>query len=141
MINNIASPLSDMVGQSQNQSMFDKIKSFLNPKQWMETISHSRDTLIEMGMYLGIGFVVGFLLKKYSKYLLVVLLCVAGLVVLQQFEVVTVVFNTAKLQELFGIKSTTMDADIFSVYWDWIKLNFSIVLSFSIGFLLGLKVA
>ncbi len=124
----------------QTASFLERMKHYLNPKNLMETISTSKDKIVEMGIYLGIGFLAGFLLKKYSKYIIILLLCVAALVVLQQFEILTVVFNTTKIQEVFGIKTSTMDADLFSVYWHWIKLNFSIVLSFSIGFLLGLKV-
>ena len=133
-------PLAPAPAPAQAVSFLERMKHYLNPKNLMETISSSKDKIIEMGMYLGIGFLAGFLLKKYSKYIVILLLCVAGLVVLQQFEIVMVVFNTAKIQEVFGIKTSTMDADLFSVYWHWIKLNFSIVLSFSIGFLLGLKV-
>ncbi len=142
MINSISNglPLSSAPAAAQTASFLERMKHYLNPKNLMETISSSKDKIIEMGMYLGIGFLAGFLLKKYSKYVLILLLCVAALVILQQFEVLTVVFNTAKIQQVFGIKTSTIDADLFSVYWHWIKLNFSIVLSFSIGFLLGLKV-
>ena len=133
-------PLTSAPAPAQIASFFERMKHYLNPKNLMETISSSKDKIIEMGMYLGIGFLAGFLLKKYSKYIIILLVCVGALVVLQQFEIVTVVFNTAKIEEVFGIKTSTMDSDLFSVYWHWIKLNFSIVLSFSIGFLLGLKV-
>ena len=142
MINSISNgmPLGPAPAPVQTASFLERMKHYLNPKNMMETISTSKDKIVEMGMYLGIGFLAGFLLKKYSKYIIILLLCVAALVVLQQFEILTVVFNTTKIQEVFGIKTSTMDADLFSVYWHWIKLNFSIVLSFSIGFLLGLKV-
>ena len=133
-------PLAPMQAPAHKASFLEQVKHYLNPKNLMETIAASKDKIIEMGMYLGVGFLAGFLLKKYSKYILILLLCIVGLVVLQQFEIVTIVFNTAKIQELFGIKATTMEADLFTVYWNWIKLNFSIVLSFSIGFLVGLKI-
>jgi len=132
--------LASKPAKAQTLGFLERMKQYLNPKSLMEAISTSKDKIVEMGIYLGIGFLAGFLLKKYSKYVLILLLCIAGLVVLQQFEFVTILFNTAKIQEVFGIKTSTMDADLFSVYWHWIKLNFSIVLSFSIGFLLGLKV-
>lgn len=123
----------------QDASFLARVKYHLNPTNLMQSIKGSKNLLIEVGMYLGIGFLVGFLLKKYSKYVLVALLCIAGLVVLQQFDFVTIAFNTAKIQEVFAVRSSSLQADLFSMYWDWIKINFSIVLSFSIGFLIGLK--
>jgi len=144
VIDSVSNALPTMPSASvpaQSASFLERMKYYLNPKQLMQMISASKDKIVEMGLYLGVGFITGFLLKKYSKYVLVVLLCMAALVILQQFEVLTISFNTAKIQEVFGIRpSTTMDSDLFSVYWHWIKLNFAIVLSFSIGFLLGLKV-
>ena len=144
MVNEVVESVSNVLpigpAAPQEVSFLARMKHYLNPKQLMQTISSSKDKIMEMGLYLGIGFLAGFLLKKYSKYVLIVLLCIAGLVVLQQFEIVTVLFNTVKIQEVFGIRSSSLDADLFSVYWHWIKINFPIVLSFSIGFLVGLKV-
>jgi len=141
VVNSVSNILPGKQAAPQEVSFLARMKHYLNPKQLVETLSLSKDKIMEMGLYLGVGFLSGFLLKKYSKYVLMVLLCMAGLVVLQQFEIVTIVFNTAKIQEVFGVKPSSLEADLFSVYWNWIKINFSIVLSFSIGFLVGLKVA
>jgi len=121
--------------------LLDKIKESFNPEAISKKFNLNRSTLMEMGVYLGVGFVSGFLFKKFSKYVFVFALGVAGIFVLQQLGVVSIVVDWNKMHELFGIRSVTMpDASIFGVYWNWIKVNAKLVLSFSGGFLVGLKV-
>ena len=119
----------------------DRIKETLNLKDIMDKFELSKNTLIELGLYCGIGFLSGFLLKKYGSYVFIVVLMIVGLIVLQQFDIVTITVNWNKVQEVFGIQpTTTLDTNVLTVYWEWVKLNFAIVLSFSVGFLIGLKV-
>lgn len=140
-VNEVAVQPEAVEVQADMQGLKEQVSSSLSPQSLLEKIKSSKDKLIEMGIYLGIGFLAGFLLKKYSKYVLTLLVFVGALVVLQQFELITIVVHGEKVQELLGIQSTTsMDANILAVYWEWVKLNFAIVLSFSIGFLVGLKV-
>jgi len=107
----------------------------------LEKFDISTNRLIEIGIYLGIGFVTGFLLKRCFVYVFIALLTLVGLFILHQFDIITITFNTAKLQELFSIKQTvTVDTNLLIVYWEWIKLNIAIVLSFSIGLIIGLRV-
>jgi hypothetical protein len=46
------------------------------------------------------------------------------------------------MQELFNIKdaSSAFDAHAIQSYIDWVKANFALVLSTSIGFILGVRV-
>lgn len=120
--------------------LIDRIKTQLNTETIMDRLRTSKNKLIEMGIYLGAGFVVGFLLKRYAQYVVVGILCLIGLVVLQQMGVLEIVINWDKVQEVFGIQVVPNGANVMNVYWEWIKLNFTLVLSFSVGFLLGLKV-
>jgi len=116
---------------------FDKLVKQFN----LEKFDISTNRLIEIGIYLGIGFVTGFLLKRCFTYVFIALLTLVGLFVLHQFDIITITMNTAKLQELFSIKQTvTVDTNLLVVYWEWIKLNIAIVLSFSIGLIIGLRV-
>ena len=116
---------------------FDKLVKQFN----LEKFDMSTNRLIEIGIYLGIGFVTGFLLKRCFGYVFIALLTLVGLFVLHQFDIITITMNTAKLQELFSIKQTvSVDTNLLVVYWEWIKLNIAIVLSFSIGLIIGLRV-
>lgn len=132
MVNNVVSP---------ELSWLDKIKSWINLDAVMAKLDFSKANLTEMILYLGIGFLSGFLVKKYSSYIFVVVLMIVGLVILQQYDVIMVTINWDKVQSVFGIQQATLvDENLFLIYWDWIKLNFTLVLSFSVGFLVGLRV-
>lgn len=132
-----------MVGTETHtySSLIDKVKTSLRIDTLTSKLQLSTNKLIEMGVYLGIGFLSGFLLKKYSSYVFVFVLFLVGIVVLQHLGVLSVVINWTKVQELFGIQPAVLsDATVFALYWEWIKMNFALVLSFSIGFLIGLRI-
>lgn len=121
--------------------VLDSAKEYLNPQGIMDKLHLSRQKIFELGIYFGIGFLLGFLIKKYAKFLFAVAATVVAIVALQQFDVVTVVINWDRVQELFGIQYPNLDTDIFTMYWEWIKVNMGLVLSLSIGFILGYKAA
>jgi len=107
----------------------------------LDKLNLSTNRLVEIGIALGAGFLVGFLLKRCASYVFVAILTLVGLFILHQFEIITITINPGKMQELFGIQQTvTLDTNLFMVYWEWIKLNMALVLSFSIGLLIGLKI-
>lgn len=116
---------------------------------WFETITKklhldklniSTNRLIEIGMYLGVGFLTGFLLKRCAGYVFVAVLTLVGLFVLHQFGVITITVDPVKMQELFGIKQVvTLDTNVLKSYLELIQLNLALVLSFSIGLLIGLR--
>ncbi len=117
------------------------VKDKINPDQWMAKLNLSKARLVDIGLYLGFGFVTGFLLKKYGRYVVVFGFMVLGLVALQQLGVLNVAINWNKAQELFGIQRVeTPDTNLLRMYVEWIKLNVGLVLTFSIGFIAGLKV-
>jgi uncharacterized membrane protein (Fun14 family) len=119
---------------------FEKIKGWFN----FDTIKHklnlSKERFFEIGIYLGVGFLVGFLLKKYAHLILWLLLFILGLVVLRQMDFITLTIDWDKVESLFGIQRTTMSASTLTLAWEWIKLNALLVISVSIGFILGLNV-
>ena len=113
-------------------TLFKKIK--------LDKFDISTNRLIEVGMYLGAGFVAGFLLKRCATYVFVAVLTLLGLVILHQFGVVTITVDPIKMRELFGIQQTvTLDTNLLMIYWEWVKLNMALVVSFSIGLLAGLR--
>lgn len=120
---------------------FESVKEAAKSNTLVERFHEWKYTLLDWGIYLGIGFIVGFLIKKYLKYILLLVLFIVSLVILEQFDVLHLTIDWAKIQELFNIRpaSTAFDAQVLSSYIDWVKANFAIVLSTSIGFILGLK--
>lgn len=127
-------------GTKASVSWLGRIKENLQINTLMDKFHLSPSRLIEMALYLGIGFLSAFLLKKYSSYVFVFILFIVTLILLHQFNIITIVVDWAKIQTLFGIQPATVpDANVV-LYWEWIKMNFALVLSFSIGFLIGLRV-
>jgi len=126
----------------ESKGWFDTVKEKLNLDGISQKLNLSRDRLVEMGIYLLIGFLAGFLFKKYARALLVVVLSLIGLVILHQLGFITISVNWDKIQGLqpVVVPAGADAAGMWSVYWEWIKTNFAVVLSFSVGFFVGLKV-
>lgn len=118
---------------------FDNVVKKLRLEGVLKKLNLTPNRLAEVVLYLGIGFLSGFLFKKYAKYLFIAILTIVGLVILQQFGFVQIAINWEKVQGIQPMQAP-LDASIWTVYWEWIKANFAIVLSFSIGFFVGFKV-
>lgn len=132
----MAEPMGE--GMMAQPGLLDKIKDTLNPNKLAQRFD--KDTLMEMGMYLGVGFLSGFLLKKYFNYVLVFALGIAGILGLQHLGVISIGIDWMRMQEVFGIKqAAALDSSLLASYWDWIRLNVRLVVSFCSGFLIGLK--
>jgi len=123
------------------QGWFDSFKEKIHIDQWAEKLNLSKNRLIEIGIYLGIGFLTGFLLRRFSKYVIVFVLFILGIVLLNQFGIINVMVNWSKVNEVFGIQTIQkVDGGLIVIFWEWTKANLLVVFSFSIGFLIGLKV-
>lgn len=131
--------MENTAAEVAKQGWFESVKNKLNIDGISQKLNLSRSRLIEIGLYLGIGFLSGFLFKKYAKYLLVVVLTIVAIAVLHQFKFIDVAINWSKIQ---GLKPTSapVDSNMLTVYWEWVKANFAIVLSFSVGFFVGFRV-
>lgn len=133
--------LSEMAPSATQQGMLDTVKEKLNMDNIMGKIKSSKDQLFEIGLYAGAGFLSGFLLKKYSSYVAVLVLLFVGLGVLQQMQVVNVVIDWNKAHEMFGINAVPASADsIIHTVWSWVKANMAISISYLVGLFIGLKV-
>ncbi len=118
----------------------ESIKERLNLDAIMEQLRLSKDRLIEVALYSGIGFLSGFLLKKYSWYVFVLVLVIVSLVALHQFELIKIVVNWDNVYEFFGIQPAAVTGDnVLAVAWEWMRANMLISISFIVGFLIGLK--
>lgn len=124
-------------------SLLEKIKQHLSPAMLWEKIKESKSMIVDMVLFFGLGLLIGYMLKKYGQYFVMFLLFVALLIVLQQLNVVQVGINWVAIQDFFGIHQAAIPqgSTLLTLYWEWVKVNIAIVLSFSIGFLVGLRVA
>jgi len=115
---------------------FDKAKTTLG----LDKLHITTDQVIQVSLYLGAGFLVGFLLKRLSTYLLAIVFALVVILMLHQFNVVTLTFNLDKIQEFLGMQAAGQ-TNVVVALWEWAKMHVAYVLSFVIGFLIGLKVS
>ncbi len=123
-----------MVGSETqaSTSWIAKLKSVLH----LDNFTTNR--LIEVGMYLGLGLLIGYALKRFSGAFITIVLTLLGLFLLHQFQIINLSFNVDKLRECFGLVST-QDSTLLYAYWNWVKAHVILVLSFFIGFLIGIR--
>ena len=97
--------------------------------------------LVDIGIYGAIGFIVGFLLKKYSEYFIAMLLVIVGAVVLQQFDYISVSINMPKIHSMLGLQAASVPGDKYGLLLlEWVKANVAGSASLVVGFLIGMKV-
>ena len=120
----------------------ESLKHAMQPEVIASKIGMDKNMLIDIGLYGAIGFITGFLLKKYSEYFIALVLLVIGLVVLQQFDYISVSINMPKIHALLGLHSVPVAGDRYgALLLEWMKMNVAGAASLGIGFLIGLKVA
>jgi len=134
--------INEAVQPPQAVGFLDKVKEMFSMDYITNTLQVSRGMLFELGIYGIIGFLTGFLAKKFGNYLAVSLLTIALLVLLQQMGVIVIMVNWDKAQGLLGMQPQTgIDMSIFMVLFEWIKLNIMLAISFGLGFFVGWKIA
>ena len=107
---------------------------------WLKEKMHlSKGKLVEFALFFGAGLVIGYLVKKYAKLIFALASFIIVLVVLQQFNFITIGINWSKLQ--MGQPAPVAEqASVFALYWEWVKAHVGVVVSFAIGFLAGFKI-
>lgn len=132
-----------MVGSSSTVELgwFDKLKNGLQFEALAQKLNLSKYKLLDMALFLGIGFLIGFLWKRYANYVIAGIVFIGILVILNQLELIIIEINWIKVQECCGIVPASQDPDIVGGFWAWSKMNLLIIFSFIIGFCFGAKVS
>lgn len=121
--------------------MIESIKNAMQPESIANRIGMDKNMLIDIGLYGAIGFIVGFLLKKYSEYFIACVLLIIGIVVLQQFDYISISVNTPKIHEMLGLGTVPVISEGYgALALEWIRSNVAGSVSLTVGFLIGLKV-
>ena len=127
--------------QVESPGLIESLKNAMQPESIANKIGMDKNVLIDIGLYGAIGFIVGFLLKKYSEYFIAFALFIVGIVVLQQFDYVSFSINTPKIHQMLGLQSAPVVGDKYGVLLlEWMKANVAGSASLVVGFLIGLKV-
>jgi len=123
-------------------SAVSTIKTRLHLDDAMERLHVTKEYLLEAAIYAGVGFVAGYLLKRFSGVVAIVILTIASIALLQHFDLVGVMINWEKIQDLIGIDpEAVLNENFFAIVWLWIKTHVLLAVSFVVAFLLGLKCA
>ena len=97
------------------QEMADVVESQIAQPGWADTLRErskyimgrlheSRAIILDILLYGGIGFLCGFLLRKYANYVAFLVLIVVGVIAMQQYNVINVVINWTYINDLFGFQ-------------------------------------
>jgi uncharacterized membrane protein (Fun14 family) len=121
--------------------LLDTLKERFDMQGVIQKAKLSKDKIYEAGLYAGIGLVCGYLIKRYSAYVVMGVLALLGLWVLQQYGVVQIAVNWDKVYEVFGIQvAQDVTADtVIGMVWEWMKVNMVISISYLVGFFIGLR--
>jgi uncharacterized membrane protein (Fun14 family) len=119
--------------------IIETIKNSMQPEVIANRIGMDKNMLIDIGLYGAIGFIVGFLLKKYSEYFISLVLLIIAIVVLQHFDYISFSFNMPKIHEMLGLGAVATTGDS-AMFFEWIKSNVAGSASCAVGFLVGLRV-
>lgn len=131
MVDSQVSTAPNLVNTVKNNFSVDGIINY---------IVQSKDLIFEMGLYGLIGFAVGYLLKRYSSFIVTLALVAVLLVVLNQFGLITIFLNWNKFYEYLGVPPALVSTDnLIAVISEWARTNIMVVASAAIGFLIGLR--
>jgi uncharacterized membrane protein (Fun14 family) len=127
--------------QAVNTGLIESLKNAMQPEAIANKLGMDKNMLIDIGLYGAIGFIMGFLLKKYSEYFIALALLIVGIVVLQQFDYISVSINMPKIHQMLGLEPAPVVGDKYgTLLLEWIKANIAGSASLVVGFLIGLKV-
>lgn len=119
-------------------STFQKVKNYVT--DWISSLNLNSSKIIELVIFLGVGFFSGFLLKKYFRYfLLSVIVVVVVALVLEHSSIIHI--DWLKIREALGITPTDTIDSLFHVAVDWVKANALSTVIGLLGFIIGYKVA
>lgn len=121
---------------NSHSNWFGEVKHKFNT--WYANLDASSYKIVEALTYAGVGFFIGFFLKKYARE---VILCTVVLFVtlflFDNFKLIT--FDWHKIRELTGISTSETVGSLFKDYYDWLRSHIVLMVSAFVGFLLGYK--
>lgn len=126
----------------QQQGILDTVKEKVNLSGLLEKVQDSRGIIMDAIIYGGVGFLFGYLIKRYINAVITAILMTTALFVMQQFNVVTVIIHWEVIYDLCGITQVMklLGDNIMPFVFEWAKANVFLVVSWLIGFLIGIKV-
>jgi uncharacterized membrane protein (Fun14 family) len=110
----------------------------VNIQEWAESIGGSSADAIRAVIYFGVGFAVGFLFKRYFKFLLGSVLAALILILFLYYNKILDI-DWEALNLFLGLEPTADFGVLLNNIFEWIKLNLLMSISSAVGFLIGYK--
>jgi uncharacterized membrane protein (Fun14 family) len=108
-------------------------------EKFNQDFDHSAYRFLEIASYLGIGFFIGLLIKKYFDYFLVALVSIfLSCFLANGYEVITI--NWSKIQMVTGINGNETIYVLIGHLTNYFKNNMATSISLMLGFVIGYKV-
>jgi len=116
------------------KNLWDKI----DVKGWAQSIGGGSAEAVEAAIYFGSGFAIGFLFKKYFRFLITCLLVSIILIKILEYNMILEI-DWEGLNVFLGFDSTADFNTILNDSFAWIKANLIVFVSSVVGFLVGYK--
>ena len=121
-------------------TVMQKVKDFFAQFDFQQWLDNMRSTTAGTAvLFFGAGFAIGFLFKKYFKFLFGCIL-VTSLFLLFLYYNSVITFDWPALYRALCIDPAQVQVDTFlGMYWEWVKANVLVTVSTLIGFIVGYK--
>ncbi|KKQ48596.1 MAG: hypothetical protein US69_C0018G0012 [candidate division TM6 bacterium GW2011_GWF2_38_10] len=126
------------------QTFFDSIKNMwlqFDLKKWANSLGGSSSQAILAAVYFGLSFAIGYLFKKYFKFLFMSLIVAGFIIVLAHYNGLLTI-NMGAIKNLFGIGTKVTGGDVnllINHFFDWVRDNLLYFISCIVGFFVGYK--
>lgn len=118
--------------------MSESLKNFFGPI--ISQLQLSQELIIRCGVVAGVSFLIGFLLKKFSAYIAVLVALILGVIVLSHLGVINVVWDWTRAQSFLGFNvESFFQGDILEQLMTVVRMNIVATGTAIIGFLIGLR--
>jgi uncharacterized membrane protein (Fun14 family) len=125
-------------------SVIDKLKiawQQFDLKKWADSIGGSSAQAVQAAVYFGVSFAIGFLFKKYFKFLFLSLIVSTFIILLLHYNRL-VIIDIKAIKALIGVGDAMPGSDINSMinkFFDWVRDNMLFFISSVVGFFVGYK--
>lgn len=127
-------------------SAMENIKAFwtdFDLKTWAESVGGSSAQAIQAAVYFGLSFAIGFLFKKYFKFLFMTFLVSFFVIAFLHYNKLGVTIDFKAIKTMLGLGNSApamSDINILaSMFFDWVKSNVLLSVSSVVGFFVGYK--
>jgi uncharacterized membrane protein (Fun14 family) len=128
------------IDTENSDGFFKKMFHDFSFDSFLEKLNLSRENLLEIALYFGSGFLLGFFFKKYHHYVIAMIFFIVALYIADYCTIISVTINTDNIKALLGCSTMPADATLFSCLMHMIQERVRASVSFISGFIIGIWV-